>query len=458
MTTREKRLATVVGVVAAVGIAAKVVYPVAVKPLFDVEDEIGRLQDDLFEVQQERDRIDDALLDYKGLVERTGSTDPEKVKNALHTQLEGMLRRAGLESQESRVTPKKPIRDRKTGVHTVSLTIAAEGKLQRMVEFLEKCYELPHVSRFKDVKLSPAGRKRRQKERDLVKLSATFETLLLPRDPLARGLIDFDSLDQPAELIKHAGDSYAMIWERQPFNEYVKDKPVRRAERKPEQTKEPAEELTRKASKPSGDPNRRDKYVAGVLRGGTRELMVINRKRNTREYVAQGGQIDGGRLLYVHPLGGIVRKGDGDYFYELGSLLSEAVPVKDAADIPGLQLVAARLPDSVPFEDLESPGIDLEAAEPAGSSEAGDTTASPAEADEGRPSAKPGTKASVKTPGESQKRSIKPRSTRARPPKSGRVGRRRAGRRPGGPRVSAARKSKETGDASPGGPSPAAQE
>jgi hypothetical protein len=458
MTTREKRLATVVGVAAVVGIAVKVVYPVAVKPWFDVEAEITGLQDELFDLQAQRDRIDDALLDYKHLVERTGSTDPEKVKNALHNKLEEMLRHAGLESRESRVTPKRPSQDRKTGVYTVSLTIATEGKLQRVIEFLEKCYELPQVSRFKDVKLSPAGKKGRQKETDLVKLSATFETQLLPRHPSARGLIDFGSLVQPPELIKHAGDSYAMIWKRQPFNEYVKDKPVRTAEDKPEREPDPAEEPMRKASKSRGDPNRSDKYVAGVLRGGTHELMVVHKRRKTREYVAQGDQIDGGRLLYVHPLGGIVRKGDGDYFYELGSLLSEAVPVRDAVDIPGLQLVAAQLPDWVPFEDLESPGTYPDAEELGGSSEAGDKGASPAEADRGKPSAGSGAKVATKPPSESRRRSFRPRSTSARPSKRGQVGRRRAGRRPGAPRISTAGKRKETGYPNRGGPSPAAQE
>ncbi len=354
MTTREKRLAGFVGAVAAVGLAGKVVYPVAVEPLFDVEGEIAELEGDLADVLEERDRVDDALLEYKGLLERTGSVNPMAVKDRLQTELEGRLRAAGLETTERRVTPKRPAQDRKTGLSTVSLSLAAEGGLQPIIEFLKGCYELPYVARFKDLKLTPVSTKRQQKGQDSLKLTGTFEALVLPRDPLADGLIDYDSLEQPAEMVKHLGDTYAMIWERQPFSEHVKQRPapVTKVE-KP--TVKPNTELPRATARPTGDPERNDKYIAGVLRGDTHELMVINNRHNTREYVPRGEVLDGGRLVYVHPLGGIVRKGDGDYFYELGKTLSEAVKVDQAGDIPGLQVVAVQLPDSLPFEDLETP-------------------------------------------------------------------------------------------------------
>ncbi len=295
MTTREKRLATAVGAVAAVGIALKVVYPLAVKPMFDVEDEIARLQDGLFDVQEERDRVDDVLHEYKQLVDRTGSTDPVKVKNNVQARLEEMLRAAGLESRDSAVTPKKPVHDRKTGVDTVSVTVSAEGKLQPVIEFLEKCYELPYVSRFKDVKLAPTTKTRQDKETDRVKLGATLQVLTLPEDPRARGLINLEALEQPDQVVKHAGDAYAMIWERKPFNEFVRHTRVVKAPEKPDVDKKPVpdkqERSTPRVRRSTGDRDRRDKYVAGVLRSGTPELMVVHKKRKTREYVAPGDAI-----------------------------------------------------------------------------------------------------------------------------------------------------------------------
>jgi hypothetical protein len=257
------------------------------------------------------------------------------------------VRRADLESPDTRITPKKPVRDRKTGIHTVPVAVSAEGELQRVIEFLEKCYELPYVARFKDVKLAPAGTKRgKSKASDRVKLRATYEALTLPEASQAEGLIDIELLEQPGEVVKHAGTEYAMIWERKPFSEYVEPT---REQPKPRQTDKPEPKpVEPEPVRVAGDRDRRDKYVAGVLRYGVDELLIKNEKRKTQEYVAKGEELDGGTLLYVHPYGGIVRKQDGDYFYAVGKLLSDAVLVEDAADYPEIQAVGVQLARVLP--------------------------------------------------------------------------------------------------------------
>lgn len=340
---------------AGVGILVKGVYPAVIKPWFDMDDRIASLQDDLAEQEEKRDRIDDAMLAYKHFVERTGDTDPMKVRNHLQGQLEDLIRKQRLESPETRITPKRPTTDRKTGVHTVTLSVAAEGRLEQLVRFVGKCYELPYIMRFKDLKLTPAGGKAKNKNADRVRLSATLDTLVLPKDPKARDL-DFDALQQPVKLVKHSGEPLAMIWDRKPFNEYVKPKlpppPPPPPTRGSDSAKTPTQvaEAAPQPKKPTGDPNRKDKYLAGVMRYGQDELMIIDPRRNTTEYIAKGEKLDGGNLLYVHPYGGVVHKEDGDYFYEIGLTLDQAVLMKDGTDLSEVDRLVM---------GFRSPGADL---------------------------------------------------------------------------------------------------
>lgn len=349
MTTREKRLATAIGVVAAVGVVMRVVYPMAIKPLVDVDDEIADQQQALFELEEERDQIIEVLSNYKKLLTRTGSTDALKVRNAVQERLETMLRVAGLESLASKITPKRPVRERDTGLYTIRFTITAEGKLRQVIQFLEKSYELPYVARFRDIEITPVTTKRvrGKKPDDQVKLTATYEVKVLPRHEFAEGMIDFDALEQPFEVIKHAGEAYAMIWDRRPFQEYVAPPPPR-----PVRQEEPPKTPVKKPTRPEPpqpppkpvDRDRADKVVAAVLRLPSHELVIKNTKRRTQEYVAQGQELDGGTLVYVHPYGGVVRKDEGELlFYPLGKRLTEAVPADEVPDYPGLDEVTQQL-------------------------------------------------------------------------------------------------------------------
>lgn len=385
MTVREKKMASIIGAVAGVVMVVNFVYPSTIKPLLDIQDELDDLEEDLYEYEEERDEIEKARLTYRDLVIRTGGNDPLKVKNSLHARLEQMADRAKLKSP--RITPKKPTRDRKTNLATVQMTISAEGTLKAATEYLKSCYELPYVARFKDVKLSPiksakksskakdkkksSRRSSSSKESDEhVKLSATFEVLVLPEERIAH--IDPEDIKQPEQHISYQGDSYAMIWERGPFSEYTPPpaptpKETKRPEPKEEKKPKKPERPKRPEKKPEpGDPDRKTKRVAATLvKAG--KLQVINNKRHTREYVDSGGELDGGELVFVHPYGGIVRKETGYFFYELGGLLKDSVPVTDDGVYPEVLAVAQLLPEVIPPQDPAKTGGDDEPEElPAG--------------------------------------------------------------------------------------------
>ena len=372
MTAREKKLAPVVAGLLGVVVVAKFVYPHTIKPLFDVKDEIAQLEDDLLDYQEKADEVDRARLTYKQLVSRTGTTDPALVRTRLLAQLEAMAGEARLNSPRITAT-KNPSRNRSTGIYTVQMGVAAEGELEAAVRFLKQCYELPYISRFKDVKLEPVkaskkGRKKKDdKGPDLVKLTAGLEVLVLPEHPLAK--INVKDIEQPTEHVKHAGEQYAMIWEREPFSEWEVPKPPPPPppppnEKEPQTIQKPDRPKTPPRPTDPGDPDRKSKRVAGAVRYGVDELVVVNTRRKTQEYVATGSQLDGGELVLVHPYGGIVRKDSGYYFYGVGDLLQDALPVDKADDYPEIQALAEQLPEIVPTQESAQAGEDETDADP----------------------------------------------------------------------------------------------
>jgi hypothetical protein len=134
-----------------------------------------------------------------------------------------------------------------------------------------------------------------------------------------------------------------MIWDRLPFNKYVK--PV---QPRPPPDKEVVEKPKEKPPPPppptdASDKDAAHKKVVMAISYGVDELLVVNERAKTQEYIATGQELDGGELVLVHPYGGVVRKRQGDFFYEVGRMLSEAIPVAVADDYPEIQAATRRL-------------------------------------------------------------------------------------------------------------------
>jgi hypothetical protein len=356
MTTREKRLAVLVAGVAGIGVVYQLVWP-RLKAAFDLGEEIATLEKDLDEALEKRDEIDDALMTYKDLVSRTGSRDSLEVKNSVHKRLQELALAA--EFPTPRITPRSPTSDRKTGIDTVSVGINGEGTLQEVLTFLTKCYELPYVTAFKDIKLSPAGSRNDTGKVDKVSLQSTLEVKVLPKHDLAERLTD-NQLEQPESVVKHEGESYAMIWDRDPFSEFqepprpVKQAPVVAPIDNPSKDNTPPAPPA--LPKITSDPDARDKklVLASRVKGedvGVGEVLVLHTKRNTREYVGTGEKLDEGELLFVHPYGAFVRKDDGDYFYEVGHMLSDPTNVNDIHNYPEIERLAMLLPPREAFNE-----------------------------------------------------------------------------------------------------------
>ena len=327
MTDREKRIAGVLAFIIGAFVLGRLGWPLLERTVLSVGSENEALREELEDLNAKLDLIEKPRNAYRQYVARTGGTDVDVVRHALRRSLDELIETAGL--QGAKLSPKTKT-DRKTGVHFVEFGIGAEGSLESIVEFVEAYYELPYVARMTLMKIDPPGRRARQKGR-LHKFSATLRTIVLPAHPV--GLIrDVSQLKQPATYVKHReGETYALIWERTPFEEYEPpipppDTSTKEVERRPKQTK--TEELPPPLV---GDPERDLKVVRMAMLYGVGEVYVVNTRSQTSEYVAVGDRLDEGELVLVHPLGAVTRREKGDLLvYPVGKLLSESIALDEA--------------------------------------------------------------------------------------------------------------------------------
>jgi hypothetical protein len=103
------------------------------------------------------------------------------------------------------------------------------------------------------------------------------------------------------------------------------------------------------------------------------EVMVYNSRSRKTEYFEPGDDFDGGKLVFVHPRGAIVRRqnadGEDDFFiYPIGEKLTEDVRADEAGDHPRLQAEANRIRElqssALPREQVDGAGVGPTATEP----------------------------------------------------------------------------------------------
>lgn len=343
MNKREKTLVIIVLVVGGGAGLVRFVLPAVREYVFAVGEENERLTNERDDLLDELDTIVESRQVYREMVERTGGTDVIEVQNAVKANLEAMIRTARF--TKPALSPRKPTDYRapgvrkKSGIQRVTFGFKADGSLKSMIDFLESFYELPYISQVTELKLSPAARSRgRNKKTDTVRMTATIETLILPLVPV--GEVNPELLSQPPVHVKHGGRRYAMIAERDPFNEYVKPKPPpikpkpRVVAMNPDPPPPPPP-----PPKPVGDRDRTRKFVRMVMHYGDKanaigEVYVYNSKDESKEYIRVGDQLDGGEVMLVHPLGPVTHRKNGDrLFYPVGKLLSESIKFEETGEV-----------------------------------------------------------------------------------------------------------------------------
>lgn len=326
MTQRERRIGVVLAVLGGAVVLWRVALPAFETTVLAVGRDNVKLREQLDDLEDKYNRVDKVRQVYRDFVERTGGTNADEVATALHSALNRLVNEARL--KDARISPKKSSPDRKTGIHLVKFTVHGKGTLQSIVSFMEKCYELPYLGRFTQLKITPPSKRKRTRG-GTVEISTTFEIMVLPRHR-ASLIRDESKLEQPTEYVKHRRDAdYALIWERKPFTEYVPPKPP--PVERPTVVKKGDDPPPPPPPSPIGDPQRNVKMIRMAMAYGIGEVLVANTRTEQTEYVAIGEQLDDGEVLLVHPLGAVTRREKGEVLvYPVGELLADSVTMGNA--------------------------------------------------------------------------------------------------------------------------------
>lgn len=336
MPQRQKILLSVLVAMALLLLGGKTVYPRWIQPLFDVSGRIVKSEAELQSLESKWVRYRKSQEVYKQYVLRSGGTDAKQVKNDLQARLNRLISDCDLTSKG--ITPQTPKENRKTHVQEFRFDVRAEGKLESVVRFLALCEELPQLVRLAEIRLNPASTGRRGTTEDRISLFCRLE-VVVPSAVDGTMVVKVGPDDQPTDWVRHdgEGDTYASIWDAKPFTEWkepLQDDQVRVAE-----NVEPGKQ---RHDPPRQREDREDKdtlvdLVAIYGDGGRMVQEVHTRKKRGRDrgqYRSLGDEMDGGKLVMVHPLGAVVRREGEDYFYPRGLTFGDSIQLAKAHEYP----------------------------------------------------------------------------------------------------------------------------
>ena len=356
MSGRERKMAVVLVVIAGGYVFWQFVRPKVREYVLGIRDENELLQAEADELDRQLGDVNAVRRTFREYAERTGGTNADEFKNTFYNKLTEMAKEAGfgdLRMQPSPTEQYKPAGWRsKSNIKEVRFTISADGTLASAVGFLKAFYELPYITQITSLKIESAGRRSRRGG-DQVQLRATIEALVPPNDPV--GQVNVGRITPATMKVKHDDRDYALIWERNPFKEYIE--PPKFAERAPVTPVHQEDPEPEKA--PIGDPQAHNKMIKMAMIYGdpedpTGELLVFNTRDLSSEYVGVGDQLDGGEVRLVHPWGAVTRREDGqERVYPIRKTLAESKPVEDAApEYPEIAYAYQLLRESEPAEEL----------------------------------------------------------------------------------------------------------
>lgn len=264
---------------------------------------------------------------WHALTRRTLSASPDEAHKLFYKHVAELIAASGLrEATNAKVISQgQPLRFKertRRGFVELPLSVAVEGELPQVVEFLRRVYELPYLVRVGSLNISrdasepPGGERRnRRSGRSETRLNVTMKlsTLVLPRLPNVEHPTYDPALppdSQPAELpplARRDPDAYEEIARRNLFQLYVE--PVREVVRsEPAHNDKPPPQAP---PPPPPDPRRGTDNLyltATVSLDGEPIAYVIDQSRREEEprKYRLNDPIDDGRLVLIHPTGIVV--------------------------------------------------------------------------------------------------------------------------------------------------------
>jgi len=206
------------------GLVRGAIYPAWIRPLFTIDERIVERRKVLDVLEAQEASVQQARHDYKSLVARIGSFDVGKVETEVRDQLNRLIEKHHL--QDAAVSPSRPVEDRKTGLWTTAISISATGSLESTVAFLKDIAELPYLIRVGNPTLSPQGGARKGPKQELLSVRVPVDVWVLPQNRVVGAIREAD-LAHPDSFVRHQGRSYADIWNKKPFSDYVPPVPLK---------------------------------------------------------------------------------------------------------------------------------------------------------------------------------------------------------------------------------------
>ena len=327
--SRRKPLAIIV--VSLVGLLAvwHAALSLVIEPYRDLQRDIARKSNEAKRYQATMARIVNHVERWQALGARTLSVRPVEALLLFDKEIKRLLQAHGL--QRASVRP-KAARALKNGLIRVPYSVQAEGKLKNIVELMVSIYELPYVARVNTLRLSPVSAKRR----DQLSLNMDVETVVLPESeiggPIEPVEVKGTELPRVKRYAKEDGQAYAMIYEKDFFQKYVKPPPPTA---KPKPGPKPPDEPPPPPPPPSPPPPRDNSVIVALLSyPGQQEVITVKPGRKEREIHRLGDEIGGGILRMVHPFGAVIGIDGQDYVYPPGAALDKDDQRVPASEVP----------------------------------------------------------------------------------------------------------------------------
>ncbi len=349
MTSREKYLASAVGIVLVGAATVGVVKTLIIGPLNSLDEKINAQREKIADYDAEKVLLRRIESDWKDLTRRTLARSPQQAERVFREDMHQLLEKHGLGNPK--VSPGSYIPYR-NGAVGVPLNINASGTLNQIVGFLRDFYRRDYLARLEKVRLTAdsavisqvnSNRRRsrpgRRGGRDhdalgpngpelRVTISAT--TLVLPELKEVDG---FPIMEEIVELdegrLRHPIDEYELIYEKSLFTPYQEPRTVVHS---PDPRPTPEPDSTPVERTPvNRRPHANEKYVRGIhlLPDGEYFAQVYNDRASADpvERVYLDDEVDDGRLILIHRHGIVVRTDqDGeitDWFYPLGTSFAD---------------------------------------------------------------------------------------------------------------------------------------
>jgi hypothetical protein len=336
MTTREKKLAYILGGAIALGALYQGVNVLALGPLRAMDEDIAKARKDSDKLERELRAARRKKKSWARFAKRTIGTEDNQAELSvwLNSEIIDLVTRAGM--SKINVKPGQSRGIKKTRLISLPYTVTAEGPLSSVTNFLYEFYTWPFNIKISSLEINP---RKGRSATNMVRMEAKIEALIVPLGEdlpkVTTAELEPELRPEPdRELHPDGMQAYALIGSTDIFSGREPKPPPRTVTKVPEPRARPPQREPRVTPPPTSPPSR-DRQVT-VVRAlltypGKQEVVTFNELSQERKVVAIGERIEGDtKLLRIHPYGAIAQADDNLYYlYPLSKPFTERERIEE---------------------------------------------------------------------------------------------------------------------------------